>query len=46
MMAPTMACVMETGIPALVIQYTVKAAVRATMNEPARALTAPRFPRP
>ena len=43
--APTIACDVDTGILNLVIQYTVTAAARATVNEPPKAVTAPNFPR-
>ncbi len=39
---PTMACVTETGRPALVIHRTARPAARATMKEPPRAFTEPR----
>ena len=44
-MAPTMACVVETGRDNLVIQATVAAAANATVNDPAMAFTAPNLPR-
>jgi len=44
MIAPTMAWVVETGSPALVIQNTAMPAASATMNAPPMALIAPSFP--
>ena len=43
--APTIACVVETGNPSFVIHATVRAAARATVKDPPRALIAPRCPR-
>ena len=42
--APTIACEVETGIFARVIQKTVKPADRATINAPAIAFTEPSIP--
>jgi hypothetical protein len=43
-MAPTIACEVETGSFDLVIHATVTAAAKATVKDPAIALTAPSFP--
>ena len=44
-MAPTMAWLVDTGRPSRVMAKVATAAANATVNEPARALTAPRRPR-
>ncbi len=43
--APTIACEVETGTFRRVIQAMVPPAARATVNDPARAFTAPNSPR-
>ena len=43
-MAPTIACVVETGRPHLVMYQTASPAARAQVNAPARASTAPSRP--
>jgi len=43
--APTIACDVETGRPDFVMEYTAKAAERAVMNAPGKAEIAPSLPR-
>jgi hypothetical protein len=45
MIAPTIACDVETGSFNFVIPATVRAAAKATVKEPANALTAPSLPK-
>ncbi len=42
--APTIACVVDTGSENFVIRYTVAPAASATVNDPPSAFTAPSFP--
>ncbi len=42
MIAPTIACVVDTGRPALVMKYTVNPAASATVKAPPIAFTSPR----
>src|SRR5512134_1335698 len=45
-MAPTMACVVDTGSPTTVMPYTVSPAASATVKAPPNAVTLPKAPRP